>query len=58
MTLDLVTMLAHKAKKIPDEVWQTHKKAIEHLWSEENRKLVGQESVKEIMELRYNFSAS
>ena len=51
-------MLAQKAKKISDEVWQTHKQVIEHLWSEENRKLVGQGSVKEIMELIYNFSAS
>ena len=51
-------MSAQKAKKIPDESWQAHKKMLEHFWLEEKKKLVGPESVKEIMESRYNFFAT
>ncbi len=52
-------MMTQKAKKIPDEDWRTHKHTLERLWLQENRSLEGRDdSVKEIMQLRYNFSAS
>ena len=51
-------MTTQKAKKIPDEDWQSHKQKLEHLWSEEKRKLVGPGSVKDIMETRYGFFAT
>lgn len=51
-------MSAQKAVKISDEDWQVQKQMLEHLWLEENKKLVGPGSVKEIMESRYNFIAT
>ena len=51
-------MTTQKARKIPDEDWQTHKHTLEHLWSEEDRKLVGPGSVQEMMEKNYEFFAT
>ena len=51
-------MTTQKAKKIPHEHWQAHKQTLEHLWSEEKRKLVGPGSVQEMMEKNYGFFAT
>ena len=51
-------MSTQKAKNIPDVEWQAHKQVLERLWLQEKRKLVGRESVKEIMESSYNFFTS
>ena len=58
-SLGPVKMPTQKAKKIPEAEWQAHKQVLEHLWLEEDRKLVaGEESVKKIMESRHYFFAS
>ena len=51
-------MSTQKAKTNLDVEWQAHKQVLERLWLEEKKKLVGPESVKEIMEGSYNFFAS
>lgn len=56
--LGRVKMSTRKAKNIPDVEWQAYKQVLEHLWLEEKKKLVGPESVKEIMESSYSFFAS
>ena len=51
-------MPALKAKKIPDEEWQTHRQVLQRLWLEESRTLVGEDSVKHLMQTHYGFSAT
>ena len=51
-------MFTPKANRISDQDWHAQKQTLEHLWLEDNKKLVGPESVQEIMESRYEFFAT
>lgn len=51
-------MPTHKAKKIPEQDWQTHQQVLKHLWLDEKREMLGDEGVVETMKARYGFSAS
>ncbi len=58
----LVRMMPQKAKRISDKDWQVHKHTLERLWIQENKKLDGKldsrDSVKQIMQTEYSFSAT
>ena len=51
-------MPTQTTRNIPEEIWLTHQQTLKRLWVDEDKTLLGEHGVIEIMERDYNFSAS
>ena len=44
-------------RNIPEDIWLTHQQTLRRLWLEEDKILLGEHGVIEIMKRNYNFAA-
>ena len=45
-------------RNIPEEIWLTHQQTLKRLWVDEDKPLLGEHGVIDIMQRDHNFSAS
>ena len=50
-------MPAHSAQNPSEEEWDTQKPRLKELWLDDNKPLLGQKGVKEIMSTKHDFVA-
>ena len=51
-------MPTQRTRNIPEAIWLTHQQTLKRLWLDEDKPILGEHGIIEIMERVHNFSAS